>query len=122
LAHPAFWIDKPADVAVDQYYVDNVVVDSLGETPSSKTTTNGGSTQGGSGTTSSVGTLSISDDQGNIYVNGRYYGKGSVVLSVYPGTYSVYATSPSDGSTCWQTSATVTAGKTTAVRMSTYCR
>jgi hypothetical protein len=69
-----------------------------------------------------TGRISISDDYGYIYVGGGYVGRGNAVVTVYPGVYTVTAKSPSTGRTCWRVNARVTAGRTTIVRQSVWCK
>lgn len=76
----------------------------------------------GSGGTSGKGTLSVSDDQGHLYVGGNYIGKGSAVVSLSAGSYTLSAKSPSSGEMCWQRTIRIDGGKTTTVKIDTYCR
>ncbi len=80
---------------------------------SSKSPTAGGST---------TGTLSISADQGNIYVNNSFRGRASVTLtSLPPGAYTVQARRTTDDTVCWTRNVRVKAGKTTTLRVNTSC-
>ncbi len=104
-------------------YVDNVKVLSLMQEPAMtvrRITTPTPIT--GSGGTSGKGTLSVSDDQGYLYVGGSYIGKGSAVVSLYAGSYTLSAYSPSTGDLCWQRSIRIDGGKTTTVKIDAYCR
>lgn len=109
-------------------YIDNVKVTSLmgtaspKETSTQRTTAGGGGGGGGGGTTSTIGTLSVSDDNGNLYVGGSYIGRGRAVVSLYAGSYTLSAYSPSTGDLCWQRSIRIDGGKTTLVKIDTYCR
>ena len=76
----------------------------------------------GGGSVSGTGTLSVSDDNGELYVNGGYIGRGLAVVTLPAGNYTLYARSPSTGAICWQTGIRIDAGRTTTVRQSSYCR
>lgn len=77
-----------------------------------------GSTPGGGYS----GTLSVSDDNGYLLVNGLYIGQGRAVVTLPAGQYTLYAVSPSTGKKCWETGIRIDAGRTTTVRYSSYCR
>lgn len=104
-------------------YIDNVKATSLMQTASPKETSTSSTTTAGRGTTTStIGTLSVSDDNGNLYVGGSYIGRGSAVVSLYAGSYTLSDYSPSTGDLCWQRSIRIDGGKTTLVKIDTYCR
>jgi len=73
-------------------------------------------------TTSSTGTLSVSDDYGYLYVGSSYIGKGSAVVTLAVGNYTLYDYSPTTGNLCWQKSIRIDGGKTTTVKDNSYCR
>lgn len=85
-----------------------------------------GSSSGGSSSSSDsgsyYGTLSVSSDGADVYVAGRYLGRGSGVISLPPGTYTVTGYSASTGKLTWQTSIRVVSGETSIVKNNTYSR
>jgi len=81
----------------------------------------GGTTGGGGGGVPGYGTLSVSDDQGNIYVSGTYIGKGHASVTLPAGDYTVSCYN-SVGSLCWQQHTTIYSGKTSSIKSNTYCR
>lgn len=80
----------------------------------------GGSGSGGSG--SQYGTLSVSSNGGDIYVNGRYLCRGSGTISLPPGSYKVTCNSASTGKLVWQANTTIVSGKTSIVKNDMWAR
>ncbi|MBI4451414.1 hypothetical protein HY642_05550 [Candidatus Woesearchaeota archaeon] len=116
---------SPATVTdTQQYYylLDNVVVRSLGQAPVQEKQPATQPSQQSTYSTSTKGTLSISDDQGYLFVGDSYIGKGRATVSAAPGYYTVSALSPSTSDECWKRSVRVDAGKTTTVKIDSYCR
>ncbi len=105
--------------------IDNVKVTTWSKLFGGKSTTSGQSTTGGTtAKTTGPGKLSVSDDSGGyLYIGSSYIGRGAAVVSLNPGTYTLYATSASTGDVCWQKSVVISSGKTTTAKISgKYCR
>ena len=81
-----------------------------------------GGLTGGSGSSSGNGSIAISADTGcRLYIDGVRVGTTNTTVSRSPGTYFVEGRD-SAGSTRWSVNASVSAGLTTRVTQSLFCR
>lgn len=69
-----------------------------------------------------AGSLSIAGDEGDIYVNGMYAGKGSAYFPyILPGQYTVTQIN-GKGERCWEKKIVVFAGKPSILKDNSWCR
>lgn len=72
--------------------------------------------------TPGTGTLTVSADNGYIYIDGDEYGQGGISVTLPAGSYVVSAVSPSTGGTCWQTTISIGNGTQSLIKNGTWCR